>query len=48
MTFEDPVTTIVRLLKDNMHVVKDDESLSKIYVSRNGMIRLYSKIMMGK
>jgi hypothetical protein len=34
MTFEDPVTTIVQLLKDNMHVVKDDESLAKIYVSK--------------
>jgi len=31
---EDPVTTIVRLLQKNMHVVKDDESLANIHVSK--------------
>ena len=32
--FEDPVTTIVRLLQKNMHVVNDDESLANIQVSK--------------
>jgi len=31
---EDPVTTLVRLLKANMRVVNDDGSLASIYVSR--------------
>jgi hypothetical protein len=31
---EDPVTTIVRLLKSNIRVVNDDSSLASIYVSR--------------
>lgn len=31
---EDPVTTVVRLLQKNMHVVKDDGSLANIYVSK--------------
>lgn len=32
--YEDPVTTVVRLLTKNMHVVKDDGSVSSIYVSK--------------
>jgi len=31
---EDPVTTVVRLLKANMRVVNDDGSIANIYVSR--------------
>jgi hypothetical protein len=31
---EDPVTTLVRLLKSNLRVVNDDGSLARIYVSR--------------
>ena len=31
---EDPVTALVRLLDKNMHVVNDDGSLAKIYVSQ--------------
>jgi len=31
---EDPVTTLVRLLDKNMHVVNDDGSLAKIHVSQ--------------
>jgi len=31
---EDPVTTVIRLLKKNMRVVKEDGSLASIYVSR--------------
>lgn len=34
MSFEDPVTTVVRLLQKNMHLVKDDLSLGSIYVSK--------------
>jgi hypothetical protein len=32
--FEDPVTTVVRLLQKNMHVVKEDGSLANIHVSK--------------
>lgn len=31
---EDPVTTVVRLLQKNMHLVKDDLSLASVYVSK--------------
>ena len=31
---EDPVTTVVRLLSKNMHVVKDDGNVASVYVSR--------------
>lgn len=31
---EDPVTTLVRLLKTNMRVVNDDSSIANVYVSR--------------
>jgi len=31
---EDPVTTVVRLLDKNMHLVKDDGSLTSVYVSK--------------
>lgn len=31
---EDPVTTVVRLLQKNMHVVKEDGSLANIHVSK--------------
>ena len=34
MSFEDPVTTVVRLLQKNMHLVKDDLSLASVYVSK--------------
>ena len=34
MSFEDPVTTVVRLLQKNMWVVKDDGSLASVYVSK--------------
>ena len=30
---EDPITTLIRLLDENVQVVKDDGSLAKIYVS---------------
>jgi len=32
--FEDPVTTVVRLLQKNIRVVKEDESIAQIHVSR--------------
>lgn len=32
--YEDPVTTVIRLLSQNMHVAKDDGSLASIYVSK--------------
>lgn len=32
--FEDSVTTVVRLLSENMQVVKDDDSIASIHVSR--------------
>ena len=31
---EDPVTTLVRLLRANMRVVNDDNSIASIYASR--------------
>jgi hypothetical protein len=34
VTIEDPVTTVVRLLQKNMHLVKDDGSLATVYVSK--------------
>lgn len=34
MSFEDPVTTVVRLLQKNMRLVKDDLSLASVYVSK--------------
>lgn len=34
MSFEDPVTTVIRLLQKNMHLVKDDLSLASVYVSK--------------
>lgn len=34
MSFEDPITTVVRLLQKNMRVVKDDGSLASVYVSK--------------
>ena len=33
-SFEDPVTTVVRLLDKNMHLVKDDGSLASVYCSK--------------
>ena len=33
-TVEDPVTTTIRLLSKNMHVVKEDSSLANVYVSQ--------------
>jgi hypothetical protein len=32
--YEDPVTTVVRLLSQNVHVVKDDGSIASVYVSK--------------
>ena len=32
--FEDPATTVVRLLQKNIHVVKEDNAIASIYVSR--------------
>jgi len=34
VSFEDPVTTVIRLLQKNMHLVKDDLSLASVYVSK--------------
>jgi len=34
VSFEDPVTTVIRLLQKNMHLVKDDGSLASVYVSK--------------
>lgn len=33
-SFEDPVTTVVRLLDKNMHLVQDDGSLASVYCSK--------------
>jgi len=34
VSFEDPVTTVIRLLQKNMHLVKDDLSLASVYISK--------------
>ncbi|MBT0160727.1 hypothetical protein G4O51_12175, partial [Candidatus Bathyarchaeota archaeon A05DMB-2] len=31
---EDPITTVVRLLQKNIRVIKEDESIANIHVSR--------------
>ena len=48
-SYEDPVTTVIRLLSKNIRVVKEDSSVASIYgFVSSGMTVSSSKIMMLK